>query len=215
MGITNCVEPDIRTMIGSLLYIAAGELVGSAESNLHITIEGETKLISIHMTCDMIHFYYHHHYTLCHHHITYNIWSYLVYLHTHTPCLSVIPYLVSQQNVIKCLHLLAYNCIRSTRINSRNHEKTSKHSAGRHSDDQSSFHRFAITTSPPPPPHCLALLSIIHQINGWTVLTYLTTLQACTDIKSYIYIYIYICAIYNYIYIWWTYFIKLIIYIYT
>ena len=66
-------------------------------------------------------------------------------------------------------------------------------------------------TTCPPPPHCLALLSI-HQINGWTVLTYLTTLQACTDIKSYIYMYMLYNYIYIFIFIWWTYFIKLIIY---
>ena len=96
--------------------IAAGELVGSAESNLHITIEGETKLVSIHMTCDMIHFYYLTLYPVSSsHHIQYLIISRL-FTHTHYACLSYPIWSVNK--MCTCLHLLAYNCIRSTHINS-------------------------------------------------------------------------------------------------
>ena len=196
MGITTYVEPDIRTMIGSLHY-SCRRACWISRIQLHITIEGETKLISIHMTCDMIHFYYLTLYPVSSsHHIHYLIISRLF---KDTPCLSVIPYLVSQQNV----YMFTFASLQL-------HKITYQLPPPLHPNIPPFTTQMTITTCPPP-PHCLALLSIIHQINGWTVLTYLTTLQACTDIKSYIYIYV--CYIVIYIYIWWTYFIKLIIYI--
>ena len=114
MGITTYVEPDIRTMIGSLLYSCRRACWISRIQFTHhdwgwnqiglntYDMWHDTLLLSYTIPCVII--------------TSHTIFDHIssIYTHTHHACLSYPIWSVNK--MCTCLHLLAYNCIRSTHI---------------------------------------------------------------------------------------------------